>query len=88
IEAFAEPLYAASIVCSGVLRGAGDTLAPSIINLLSMWGVRIVLSLILVSGMGLVGIWLAMAIELCCRGILMLIRTINGKWLKRKYVSA
>ena len=86
IEAFAEPLYAASIVCSGVLRGAGDTLAPSIINLVSMWGVRIVLSLILVSHMGLIGIWLAMAIELCCRGILMLIRTVNGKWLRKDII--
>lgn len=82
IEAFAEPLYAASIVCSGVLRGAGDTVTPSIINLLSMWGVRIVLSLILISHMGLTGIWLAMCIELCFRGILFLIRTVRGKWLK------
>ena len=84
IEAFAEPLYAASIVCSGVLRGAGDTLAPSMINLVSMWGVRITLSLLLVSSMGLSGIWLAMCIELCFRGILLLIRTFRGKWLKRQ----
>ena len=87
IEAFAEPMYAASIVCSGVLRGAGDTLAPSIINLVSMWGVRITLSLVLIKSMGLTGIWLAMCIELCCRGILMLIRTASGKWLSRKAVT-
>lgn len=87
IEAFAEPLYAAAIVCSGVLRGAGDTLVPSIINLVSMWGVRIVLSLVLVSGMGLVGIWLAMCIELCFRGTLMLARTIHGKWLNKVVIS-
>ena len=87
IEAFAEPLYAAAIVCSGVLRGAGDTLVPSIINLVSMWGVRIVLSLVLVSGMGLVGIWLAMCIELCFRGTLILARTIHGKWLNKVVIS-
>lgn len=84
IEAFAEPLYAASIVCSGVLRGAGDTLVPSIINLLSMWGIRITMSVILASVMGLPGIWLAMCIELCCRGIMMLLRTVRGKWLYRE----
>ncbi len=87
IEAFAEPLYATAIVCSGVLRGAGDTLVPSIINLVSMWGVRIVLSLVLVSGMGLVGIWLAMCIELCFRGTLTLARTIHGKWLNKVVIS-
>ena len=29
------------IVATGVFRGAGDTLAPSAMNLISMWGVRI-----------------------------------------------
>ena len=28
IEAFAEPLYAAIIVCSGVFQGAGSTFVP------------------------------------------------------------
>ena len=87
IEAYAEPLYGASIVCSGVLRGAGDTLIPSIISLVSMWGVRITLSIILVPHMGLTGIWLAMCIELCFRGILMLIRTIRGSWLRKEIIG-
>lgn len=38
IEAFAEPLYAVSIASAGAMRGAGDTLVPSILNLVSMWG--------------------------------------------------
>ena len=84
IEAFAEPLYAASIVCTGVLRGAGDTLVPSVVNLVSMWGVRITLSFILVPSMGLTGAWVAMAVELCVRGILFLIRVYRGKWLNKK----
>ena len=46
IELFAEPFYAASIVSSGALRGAGDTLIPSILNLISMWGVRLTISVI------------------------------------------
>lgn len=82
IEAFAEPLYAASIVCAGALRGAGDTLVPSILNLVSMWGVRILLALFLAPRIGLQGVWLAMCIELCVRGVLYLIRLFRGKWLK------
>ena len=86
IEAFAEPLYAASIVCAGVLRGAGDTLIPSILNLVSMWGVRISLSVLLVPYYGLHGVWIAMCVELCVRGILFLIRFIRGKWLIKKII--
>jgi Na+-driven multidrug efflux pump len=71
-------------VCIGSLRGAGDTFIPGILNLASMWGVRIVLSLILVPSMGLHGIWIAMTVELCFRGIIFLIRTLRGKWLNKK----
>ena len=81
IEAFAEPLFAASIVVAGALRGAGDTLAPSILNLVSMWGVRITAASLLAPRMGLVGVWLAMCVELCVRGVLFLVRLLRGKWL-------
>ena len=74
IEAFAEPLFAASIVASGVFRGAGDTFVPSIMNLFSMWAVRIPLSAFLAPRLGLRGVWIAMCIELCVRGALFLIR--------------
>ena len=81
IEAFAEPLFAASIVVAGALRGAGDTLAPSILNLVSMWGVRITAASLLAPRMGLVGVWLAMCVELCVRGVLVLVRLLRGKWV-------
>ncbi len=71
IELLAEPLFAVSIVASGALQGAGDTLIPSLLNLISIWGVRIVLSLLLVGRFGLTGAWIGMAVELCVRGILM-----------------
>lgn len=88
IEAFAEPLYAASIVAAGALRGAGDTLIPSILNLISMWGIRITAAAFLAPRLGLHGVWLAMCGELCVRGILFLIRLGRGKWLHRDLVSA
>ena len=83
IELFAETLFAASIVATGALRGAKDTFIPGLINLLSIWGVRITLSLFLVNRIGLYGIWLAMAIELSIRGLLMLIRLYSCKQLKK-----
>lgn len=70
IEAFAEPMYAASIVATGVFRGAGDTVVPSALALISMWGVRIPLAFVLSLSFGLQGVWFAMCIELCVRGLL------------------
>lgn len=74
IELFAEPFYGASIVASGALRGQNDTLIPSILNLISLWIVRLGLSLLLVTRLALQGIWIAMAIELCFRGLVLSVR--------------
>ena len=83
IEAFAEPMFAAAIVCNGVFIGAGDTLRPAIMSLASMWGVRLTLAALLASTYGLPGVWTAMAIELTFRGLLFLTRLIHGGWMKK-----
>ena len=83
IELLAEPLFGASIVASGALRGAGDTFVPGIMNLASIWGVRITLSFLLAGIMGLKGVWIAMAVELCFRGAIFLIRLAKGSWLEK-----
>ncbi|MBO4350768.1 MAG: MATE family efflux transporter [Proteobacteria bacterium] len=87
IEAFAEPLYAASIVANGAFRGAGDTFVPSIMNFGSMWLVRLPLSWYLSApmgmNMGLRGVWIAMCIELCARGTVFLIRLSGKRWMKK-----
>lgn len=87
IEAFAEPLYAASIVCAGAMRGAGDTLVPGVLSLISMWGFRICPAIALVRIFGLRGFWMAMCGELCLRGVLFLIRLLRGRWLKKEIIS-
>ena len=83
IEMFAEPMFAASIIAAGALRGVGDTLIPSLLNIFSIWGIRVVLCLILVEDYGLVGMWIAMCIELWCRGLFMLLRLRQESWLKK-----
>jgi putative MATE family efflux protein len=74
IEAFAEPMFAAAIVCNGVFIGAGDTLRPAMMSLMSMWGVRLPLAWWLSKSYGLAGVWTAMAIELTFRGGIFLLR--------------
>lgn len=76
IEAFAEPMFAAAIVCYGVFVGMGNTLVPSLMNFFSMWSVRLTLAASLAPMMGLRGVWLAMCIELCFRGVIFLIRLV------------
>lgn len=82
IEAFAEPMYAASIVAYGAFVGVGDTLIPAVMNFGSIWLVRIPLAAIMAPTMGLQGVWVAMCLELIFRGIIFLWRMFKGNWLK------
>ncbi len=81
IEAFAEPMFAAAIVAYGVFVGMGKTVVPCLMNLFSIWAVRLTLAASLAPAMGLNGVWLAMCIELCFRGCIFLLRL---KWVFRK----
>ena len=82
VEAWSEPLFAAAIICYGVFVGAGYTMVPCGINLVSMWIVRLGLSAIMVTTMGLYGVWMAMAIELCFRGTVYLLWLSSKKWMR------
>lgn len=84
IEAWAEPMFAASIVAYNVCLGAGDTLVPACMNLASMWLVRLTLAASLAPTYGLRGVWIAMAAELTFRGTLFLVRLFSGKWNKAR----
>ena len=83
IELFSEPLFAASTVIVGALRGAKDTFVPSLITLGCKWGLLLPLSLLLVKNYGLVGVWFAICADFCVRGLLFLLRLLNEKsWMK------
>lgn len=82
IEAWAEPMFAASIVAYGVMVGVGDTVVPAAMNFSSIWLVRLPIAALLAPSMGLDGVWLAMCIELCFRGLIFLRRLFKGTWLK------
>ncbi len=87
IEAFAETLYAVSIIGYGSCVGAGDTLVPMIMNFASMWVVRIGLALILTPKIGLAGYWIAMCIELNVRGIIFFLRIRGKRWMKKEFAE-
>ena len=82
IEAWAEPFFAAAIVSYSICVGAGDTFKPAMMNLGSMWLVRLTMAAALAPVYGLAGVWTAMAIELTFRGCIFLWRIFRGTWLK------
>ncbi len=79
IEAFAEPFFAASIVTAGVFRGKGKTLISTILNMSTMWFVRLPLAWFLSKSMGLRGVWIAMCLQLILCGSLFLLALIREK---------
>lgn len=82
IEAWAEPMFAASIVAYGAMVGVGDTIVPAIMNFASIWIVRLPAAAILAPIYGLRGVWMAMCVELTFRGIIFLWRLVSGAWLR------
>lgn len=83
VEAFAEPMFAASIVAYGAFVGASDTLVPCLMNFFSIWAVRLSLAALLAPSLGLKGVWIAMCVELCFRGMIFLVRLKRERWMKR-----
>ena len=61
--------------------GAGDTKWSFFANLLSMWGVRLPIALLLIGSLGLTGMWIAMCSELILKGLFFLWRLRSNRWL-------
>ena len=71
------------------LQAVGDIKFPILCGILSMWFISIPIAYYLgiILNMGLVGIWLGMAIDECFRGILFVIRWESGKWRKKELIK-
>lgn len=72
-----------AIGSAGVFQGAGSSLISSILNLASMWGVRLTLTVPMVAHYGLRGAWIAMTIELFFRGVIFLFFLWRRYWLPK-----
>lgn len=72
-------------VLNGSLRGAGDTKAPMVVAAIGLWGVRIPLAFFFsrTLEMGIMGVWVAMTLDLFVRFTLSAIRYLSGSWKER-----
>jgi len=82
LVAFSQPALATMMVLAGGLRGAGDTRATLVITAGGLWLVRLPLAMLLTAPLGLLGAWIAMGVDLQCRGLGMWLRFRSGKWAK------
>ncbi len=79
-------LFSTMFVCNAVMRGAGDTLIPMLITLLSLWIIRIPVSWVLSHGkMGVTGIWWGIPIAWAAGALVSYVYYRTGRW-KRKVV--
>jgi Na+-driven multidrug efflux pump len=76
-------VFSSMFITTGVLRGAGDTLIPMFVTLLSLWVIRIPVSSYLSIHYGTDGIWWGIPIAWTAGLFLSLAYYATGRW-KRK----
>ncbi|MDQ7793039.1 MAG: MATE family efflux transporter [bacterium] len=78
----AQPFVAVAFALSGGLRGAGDTASVMAATALSMWGVRLSLTYLFMSGLGwgAPGAWLAIVVDSATRAAIMAWLFARGRW--------
>ena len=79
-----------NIVMVGCLQAAGDIRTPMLVGIFGMWVMVLYHCLIYwnLLGWGLVGIWIAMAVDEILRGLLFVYRWYSGKWKNRRLIEA
>lgn len=78
-----------NIVIINSMKASGDVKFPTILGMCSMWGISVLGAFVLgkVLGLGLIGIWIAMAADEIFRGVAVAIRWKRGSWRGRRVVE-
>ncbi|RYG43781.1 hypothetical protein EON79_16320, partial [bacterium] len=95
-----EVAFAMAMVLQGAMQGAGDTVRPMWISLVSLWLLRVPLAYILALhvgdklvgpitmpvgvGLGALGAWIAISGTQAIQGILSMIAFKQGRWKEKK----
>ena len=78
-----------NLVVIACMRGAGDVFFPTLCAIFSNWVLSVLGSYLLavVFGMGIYGMWIALAADECVRGVLMVLRWRSGKWRTKRIAA-
>lgn len=79
---------AINLMMTRTLITTGDIKPPFIVGVICMWSLSVGVGYLLgvQLGMGLVGIWIAMAMDECTRGIIFIFRFNSGVWRKKSII--
>lgn len=82
IEIFLEIGKSSNITLVRSLQATGDTKFPTMVGIISMWTIAVGLGFFLgfVCNMGLIGVWIGMALDEDIRSVIFFIRWKRGKW--------
>jgi Na+-driven multidrug efflux pump len=86
VVSFFHVFAAVAIIQGRALTGAGDTMAPMIITIVSLWGVQVPLAVLLsrVIQPPTLGIWWAVVVAITCHGLLTMAWFQTGKWKTKR----
>lgn len=79
-------IFSTMMVSNGVMRGAGDTLIPMFITLLSLWLLRVPLSYWLSRHIGSDGIWWSIPIAWAFGCAASILYYLTGRWKKKSII--
>ena len=84
IEIFLEIGRAVNIVMTKCLSAVGDAVTPTVVGVSFQWGVAFVGAWVfgIIFGWGLEGVWVAMAIDECLRGLIFAVHFKKERWKK------
>ncbi|WP_125142306.1 MATE family efflux transporter [Clostridium transplantifaecale] len=84
IEIFLEVGRAVNIVMTKCLIAVGDAVTPTAVGVIFQWGVAFVGAWVfgIIFGWGLEGVWVAMAIDECLRGLIFAVHFKKERWKK------
>lgn len=89
INAFLEPGRTFNLVIINCLRACGDVRFPVYVGICSMWTIGVGLAYVfsIVLGLGMPGMWIALAIDEWLRGIIMYFRWRSKKWHGKSVIT-
>lgn len=89
VEIVLETVRAVNIILVGSLNASGDVKFPLICSLLVLWVVSLPFSyaMAIPAHLGLIGVWIAYAIDEALRSILMIYRWHSGIWRSKAVIS-
>lgn len=85
IAAATEIFFSFFVITGGICRGAGDVRFTLLASIFGMWGLRVGLVYIATRplALGVVGVWLAIAVDCAIRTALCIWRLRSGKWMEQ-----